>query len=240
MGTILIHGDCLVAMKSIPDASIDLVCTDPPYKLTSRGSSGTMGGYWTNEQTRKGKIFENNDIDIQDYINELYRVLKDKTHCYIMCNQVNLPHFLQVISNSKFKYIKFLIWDKGNKICGRYYMNCFEYIIMLRKGGERTINDCGTPDILSIPNHKTKGIDGKNIHDSEKPVALMQILIQNSSNEGDVVLDMFMGSGTTGLAAIKSNRDFIGIEVDEKYYQTAQQRIASYERNKTIQRGLFD
>lgn len=236
----LIHGDCLVAMKDIPDASIDLVCTDPPYKLTSRGGSGTMGGYWTNEQTRKGKIFENNDIEIEDYIHELYRVLKDKTHCYIMCNQVNLPHFLQVISESQFKYIKCLIWDKGNKICGRFYMNCFEYIIMLRKGGERPINDCGTPDILSIPNKKTKGVDGKNIHDSEKPVALMQTLIQNSSNEGDTVLDCFMGSGTTGLAAIKCNRNFIGIELDEKYYQTSQQRIASYERNKTIQRGLFD
>ena len=236
----LIHGDCLVAMKDIPDASIDLVCTDPPYKLTSRGGSGTMGGYWTNEQTRKGKIFENNDIEIEDYIHELYRVLKDKTHCYIMCNQVNLPHFLQVISESQFKYIKCLIWDKGNKICGRFYMNCFEYIIMLRKGGERPINDCGTPDILSIPNKKTKGVDGKNIHDSEKPVALMQTLIQNSSNEGDIVLDLFMGSGTTGIAAIKCNRNFIGIELDEKYYQTSQQRIASYERNKTIQRGLFD
>lgn len=236
----LIHGDCLVAMKDIPDASIDVVCTDPPYKLTSRGGSGTMGGYWTNEQTRKGKIFENNDIEIEDYIHELYRVLKDKTHCYIMCNQVNLPHFLQVISESQFKYIKCLIWDKGNKICGRFYMNCFEYIIMLRKGGERPINDCGTPDILSIPNKKTKGVDGKNIHNSEKPVALMQTLIQNSSNEGDIVLDPFMGSGTTGLAAIKCNRNFIGIELDEKYYQTSQQRIASYERNKTIQRGLFD
>ena len=236
----LIHGDCLVAMKDIPDASIDLICTDPPYKLTSRGSGGTMSGYWTNELTKKGKIFENNDIEIEDYIHELYRVLKDKPHCYIMCNQVNLPHFLQVISDSKFKYVKCLIWDKGNKICGRFYMNCFEYIIMLRKGGERPINDCGTPDILSIPNKKTKGVDGKNIHDSEKPIALMQILIQNSSNEGDIVLDPFMGSGTTGLAAIKCNRKFIGIELDEKYYQTSQQRIASYERNKTLQRGLFD
>lgn len=227
MHTTLIHGDCLVAMKDIPDASIDLICTDPPYKLTSRGGSGTMSGYWTNELTKKGKIFENNDIDIKDYIHELYRVLKDKTHCYIMCNQVNLPHFLQVISESQFKYIKCLIWDKGNKICGRFYMNCFEYIIMLRKGGERPINDCGTPDILSIPNKKTKGVDGKNIHDSEKPVALMQILIQNSSNEGDVVLDMFMGSGTTGLAAIKLNRDFIGIELNEEYFKIAQQRIAN-------------
>lgn len=230
----LIHGDCLVAMKDIPDASIDLICTDPPYKLTSRGSSGTMSGYWTNELTKKGKIFENNDIDIEDYIHELYRVLKDNTHCYIMCNQVNLPHFLQVISNSKFKYIKCLIWDKGNKICGRYYMNCFEYIIMLRKGGERTINDCGTPDILSIPNHKTKGADGKNIHDSEKPVALMQILIQNSSNEGDVVLDMFMGSVSTGVACVNTNRNFIGIELNEKYFKIAEKRIKEARQQLTL------
>ena len=230
----LIKGDCLVAMKDIPDASIDLICTDPPYRVTPKGCAGTMSGYWTNERTNKGKIFENNDIEIEDYIHELYRVLKDKTHCYIMCNQVNLPHFLQVISDSKFKYVKCLIWDKGNKICGRFYMNCFEYIIMLRKGGERPINDCGTPDILSIPNKKTKGVDGKNIHDSEKPIALMQILIQNSSNEGDIVLDPFMGSGITGLAAIKCNRNFIGIELNEEYYNIAKQRIENEINNPKL------
>jgi site-specific DNA-methyltransferase (adenine-specific) len=230
----LIKGDCLIEMKNIPDESIDLICTDPPYRVTPKGCAGTMSGYWTNERTNKGKIFENNDIDIQDYIHELYRVLKEKTHCYIMCNQVNLPLFLQVISESKFKFIKCLIWDKGNKICGRFYMNCFEYIIMLRKGGERPINNCGTPDILSVPNKKTKSSNGKNIHDSEKPIALMQILIQNSSNEGDIVLDLFMGSGTTGLAAIKSNRDFIGIELDEEYFAIAEKRIKEARQQLTL------
>ena len=229
---LLIKDDCLATMKDIPDASIDLICTDPPYKITSRGSSGTMSGYWANELTKRGKIFENNDIDIEDYIHELYRVLKDNTHCYIMCNQVNLPHFLQAINDSKFKYIKCLIWDKGNKICGRYYMNCFEYIIMLRKGGERTINDCSTPDILSIPNKKTKRADGKNIHNSEKPVALMQILIQNSSNEGDIVLDPFMGSGSTGVACINTKRNFIGIEIDDEYFNIAEKRIKEVRENR--------
>lgn len=230
----LIHGDCLIEMQNIPDASIDLICTDPPYRVTPKGCAGTMSGYWTNTQTNKGKIFEHNDIDIEDYIHELYRVLKDRTHCYIMCNQVNLPHFLQVISNSKFKYVKCLIWDKGNKICGRFYMNCFEYIIMLRKGGERPINGCGTPDILSVPNKKTKGLDGKNIHDSEKPIDLMQLLIENSTNKGDVVLDMFMGSGSTGVACVNTRRNFIGIELDEEYFAIAEKRIKEAQQQLTF------
>lgn len=234
------QGDCLVAMRDIPDASIDLICTDPPYRVTPKGCAGSMSGYWTNTQTNKGKIFENNDIDIQDYIHELYRVLKDKTHCYIMCNQVNLPHFLQVISESKFKFIKCLIWDKGNKICGRFYMNCFEYIIMLRKGGERPINKCGTPDILSVPNKKTKGLDGNNIHDSEKPVRLMELLIENSTNEEEAVLEPFLGSGTTAIACKNLNRRCIGIEIDETYYNIAKKRIEEYEKYRVNQRGLFD
>lgn len=221
----LIHGDCLVEMKNIPDKSIDLIVTDPPYRLTSRGSSGTMSGYWASSLSKQGKVFENNDIDIEEYLPEFYRVLKDGTHCYIMTNQSNLPHFLNVISKSSFKFIKCLIWDKCNKICGRYYMNCFEYIIMLRKGRERTINDCGQGDILRVPNKKTKRNDGKNIHDSEKPITLMEILISNSSNEGDCILEPFMGSGSTGVACINTKRDFIGIELNEEYFKIAEERI---------------
>lgn len=221
----LIHGDCLVEMKNIPDKSIDLIVTDPPYRLTSRGSSGTMSGYWASSLSKQGRVFENNDIDIEEYLPEFYRVLKDGTHCYIMTNQSNLPHFLDVISKSSFKFIKCLIWDKCNKICGRYYMNCFEYIIMLRKGRERTINDCGQGDILRVPNKKTKRNDGKNIHDSEKPITLMEILISNSSNEGDCILEPFMGSGSTGVACINTKRDFIGIELNEEYFKIAEERI---------------
>lgn len=230
----LIHGDCLVEMAKIADKSVDLVVTDPPYRVTSKGCSGTMSGYWAEERTNKGKIFDNNDIDIEEYIHELYRILKDGTHCYIMCNQVNLPHFLDVVGKSDFKYVKCLIWDKGNKICGRFYMNCFEYIIMLRKGRERQINLCGTPDILSIANKKTKDKDGRNIHDSEKPISLMEILIKNSSNEGEVVLDCFMGSGTTGVACSRLNRNFIGIEIDDNYFKIAQERVKRAQENLTL------
>lgn len=224
-GVKLYKGDCIEVMKQMPDNCIDLVVTDPPYKLTSRGSSGTMSGYWAEDKAKKGIVFDSNDTDINDYIGGLYRILKDGTHCYIMCNQLNLPHFLDVIGKSEFKYIKCLIWDKCNKICGRYYMNCFEYIIMLRKGRERTINDCGMPDILRVPNIKTLDKDGKNIHDSEKPIRLMEILIEQSTNEGDVVFEPFMGSGTTGIASVQSRRNFIGVEIDDKYFAIAEKRI---------------
>ena len=141
--------DCLEFMRELPNESIDLIATDPPYRLTSRGSSGTMSGYWTEDRTRKGKIFTHNDIDIKDYIGEFYRILKADSHCYIMCNNVNLPHFFDVISKSDFHFVKLLVWDKQTKICGRYYMGQIEHIFLLRKGKDKPINDCGTSDLLS-------------------------------------------------------------------------------------------
>lgn len=230
----LIYGDCLAEMHKIPDASIDLICTDPPYKLTSRGGSGTMSGYWATDKAKSGKVFNHNDIEIEDYLPEFYRLLKDGTHCYIMCNHLNLPHFIDVINKSEFKFIKCLIWDKQSKICGRYYMGQFEYIIMLRKGRERTINNCGTSDILSIPLKRNKDNNGNNIHDSEKPVSLMELLIENSSNEGEVVLKPFLGSGTTAIACKNLNRRCIGIEIDETYYNIAKKRVEQHKQQLTF------
>ena len=104
--------DCLEGMKRIPDGSVDLIATDPPYKLTSRGSKSTMSGYWATDIARKGKVFEHNDIEIEQYLPEFYRILKPDAHCYIMCNNLNLPHFFEVISKSKFHFVKLLVWDK--------------------------------------------------------------------------------------------------------------------------------
>lgn len=184
-----------------------------------------MGGYWKDDKAKKGVIFDNNSISCKDYLPEFYRVLKDKSICYVMCNNTNLKEMLNVGTAVGFNFVKCLIWEKGNKICGRYYMNCFEYIILFRKGGDRPINKCGTPDILKIPIKKLKGSDGKNLHDTEKPVDLNKILIDNSSNIGDLVMDPFMGIGSSGVAARELNRSFLGIEIDKKYFDIAQERI---------------
>ena len=108
---------------------------------------------------------------------------------------------------------------------GQYYMSQFEYILFFRKGKGIKINHCGTSDILNVKNTKTKNEYGKNLHDTEKPVELMEILIANSSKEGGVVFDPFMEIGTTGIACHNLNRSFVGVELDKTYFDIAKARI---------------
>lgn len=221
----IIQGDFRDLIVGIEDDSVDLVVTDPPYKTTSRGNAGNSGGMMQKKINMQGKVFTHNNIKPQEYIPELYRVLKEGSHCYIMTNHVNLQEMLNVATNCGFKFIKSLIWDKGNKIMGQYYMSQFEYVLFFRKGKGIKINNCGTSDILSVPNKKTKDENGKNIHDTEKPVELMKILIENSSKEGDLVFEPFLGVGSTLIAAQQTNRNGIGFELDEKYFEIAKERL---------------
>lgn len=219
------NGDCLELMKNIPDNSIDMILTDPPYKITARGNGGNSGGMFQKKEVNNGKVFKVNDLEIEDWLPEFYRVLKDRTHCYIMTNNKNITHYLSVINSSPFHFIKNLIWVKDNKIMGQTYMSQFEYVIMLRKGKHKRINDCGQSDVLQIPNKKMKNLEGKTIHDTEKPTKLNEILISNSTNEGEIVLDPFMGIGGCGVACANTNRNFIGMELDENYFEIAKERI---------------
>ena len=226
----LINGNCLDTLKNIPNESIDLIVTDPPYPTTSRGNAGNSGGMLQKDINKKGKVFTYNNINCKEYAPEFYRVLKDGSHCYVMTNHINLIDMLNTFTDVGFHFIKSLIWNKGNKIMGQYYMSQYEYILFFRKGKGKKINNCGTSDILSIPNKKTKDKDGKNIHDTEKPIELMEVLVNNSSQENELVLDPFMGVGSTGIACIKNNRNFIGMELDENYFDIAKSRIEEIEQ----------
>ena len=219
----LLHGDCLELMKDIPDESIDLVVTDPPYKTTSRGSSGGTGGILKEEINKRGKVFKHNDIEFNEWLPELYRVLKDTGHAYIMSNNKNLKNMLMEIENVGFNIYKTLIWAKNSPITNMYYMDSHEYIIFCRKGKAKRINNCGTKSVLNVDNPRNK------VHPTEKPVELMEVLITNSSQEGELVFDPFMGSGSTGVACKNLNRNFIGIELDETYFNIAKERIENHE-----------
>ena len=227
--TKLINGNCLDTLKNIPNESIDLIVTDPPYPTTSRGNAGNSGGMLQKDINKKGKVFTYNNINCKEYAPEFYRLLKDGSHCYVMTNHINLIDMLNTFTDVGFHFIKSLIWNKGNKIMGQYYMSQYEYILFFRKGKGKKINNCGTSDILSIPNKKTKDKDGKNIHDTEKPIELMEVLVNNSSQENELVLDPFMGVGSTGIACIKNNRNFIGIEIDENYFNIAKSRLEEFD-----------
>lgn len=185
-----------------------------------------MGGMMADKKTMKGKVFKFNDLDISNYLGEFYRVLKPNSHCYIFCNQKNIYHFMDVVNNqSKFKWFKNLIWLKDNKIANQYYMTQYEYILFLRKGKAKRINNCGTSKVLQFKNKKLKDDNHHVIHPTEKPVKLIKTLIENSSKENDIVLDPFVGIGSTPLACVGSKRKFIGTEIDKYFYDVACQRL---------------
>lgn len=227
----LYNDDCLKVMKDIPDESVDLCVTDCPYHIVSGGCtniprkdepSGIFNrrNTFTQANAKSGKLFDNNDIEFKDWLPELYRIMKNNTHVYIMVNARNLKDLQLEAEKVGFKFQNLLIWNKGNATPNRYYLNAYECILMLRKGNARNINNMGTKNILDV-----KNIRGNKTHPTEKPVELMKILIENSSDEGDTIIEPFMGTGSTGVACKELNRKFIGIEIDEKYFNIAKERI---------------
>ena len=108
----LYNVDCIELMKKMESESIDLIVTDPPYKTTKRGISKNTntGGLVRSELGKQGKIFKHNDVTIKEFVPELYRVLKEGSHCYIMTNHVNLQEMLNTCTESGFHFIKCLIF----------------------------------------------------------------------------------------------------------------------------------
>lgn len=232
--------DCLDILKKLPDKSVDLVCTDCPYHIISGDCTNiprkdeptgifNRRNAFTADTAKSGKLFKHNDIKFEDWLPEVYRVLKDDTHCYIMINARNLSELQTKAESVGFEFQQLLVWDKGNATPNRYYLNGCEFILMLRKGAARNINNMGYKNILSVPN-----IIGDKCHPTEKPVGLMEILIGNSTNEGDIVLEPFAGSGSTCIAAKNLGRNFIGIELDEEYCKVANDRLINNKYQQTL------
>lgn len=253
--------DCLDILKQLPDCSVDLVCTDCPYRICSGGCTtgiygneskqreyekdletgrmllkGTkhinLGGSVFNDDSkyvRAGTLFANNEIKFEDWLPEIYRVLKDNTHCYIMINGRNLAELQKQAEKVGFIYQNLLVWEKGNATPNKFYLNACEFILMLRKGGERWINNMGTKTILKVPNQI-----GDKPHPTAKPIELMEVLIANSTNENDIVLEPFAGGGATCIAAKKLKRRFIGVEIDPEYCEIANQRLAEEDRQQYL------
>ena len=203
---------------------VDLIVTDPPYKTTKRGNSGGTGGMLKDEKFIKGNGgFKNNDVNQKEWLSKCFKVLKDDKHIYVMTNNKNLSQTLIDVDEVGFKIFKTLIWAKDNCITNMWYMDSHEYIIFARKGKAKKINNCGDRSVFNVPNVKGKS------HPSEKPIELFEKLVLNSSDENDIVLDPFMGVGTLPIACKNYNRNYIGIELDEKYFNIAEQRIKETE-----------
>ncbi len=213
--------------------------TDPKGVL-SRGrrivvaDGSNIGARWIKKggeipcAVRDGKMFEHNEIKFEEWLPEVYRILKPRTHCYIMINSRNLKELQTKAEDVGFSFQNLLAWDKGNVTPNQYYMQGLEFILMLSKRPAKPINNRGSKTLISIKNVKNKK------HPTEKPVELMRHLVGNSSTIGDVVVDPFMGVGSTILACDDLNRAGIGIEIDEEFYNISVERMTTTKQESFI------
>ena len=208
----LIQGDCLEVMKDIPDGSVDMVLTDPPYGISFQSNY---------RKDKHNPIKNDNNLNwINDFVDEIYRVSKDNTASYVFCSWHHVDVF-KVALQRKFKIKNLLIWEKNNTGMGDLkgdFAPKVEMIFLLHKG-RSLIRGSRDANIFKFSKTHNKH------HPTEKPLDLNEYLISKFSDEGETILDPFMGSGTTGVAAKNLNRDFIGIELDETYFNIAKERI---------------
>jgi site-specific DNA-methyltransferase (adenine-specific) len=229
----------------IPDNSVDLILTDPPYeslrkwedlRMNNRMGLGQKGTKTYNPDKFFDTIYNS---ELPSLLKQLYRVLKPQRHAYIMCDFETLfLLYRSIIDENIFppvgyagKVLSFkpLIWDKIRPGMGYTYRATYEFILMLWKGKKRQLADYSIQDILRfkrIPPTRA-------IVPTQKPVELFEVLIKQSTKEKELVLDLFMGSGTTAIAASKNNRNWIGCEKSESNFKKAKKRIQ--EESKVIE-----
>lgn len=211
---LLYKGDCLEIMKNIPDGSVDLILTDPPYGMS----------FQSNYREQKHKKILNDDSLhwLSAFINELYRVMKNNTAGYMFCSFHKIDIF-KIEIEKRFKLKNILIWEKNNTSMGDLkgdFAPKIEFVFFFHKG-RSLIRGKRDPNIFKFKRTQNEK------HPTEKPVDLCEYLVTKFSDENQIVLDPFMGSGTTGVACKKCKRRFFGIEADRDHFNTSKERIAS-------------
>ncbi len=237
----IICGDCLEIMKWIPDKSVNLVLTDPPYghnnnnngDLISRWEAALGKGDYIPERDNRpiandGK--EANEI-FEKFIQEVSRILTEDGCCCCCCGGGGPDPMFARWSLIMDKYLSFkqmIVWDKGPMGMGWKYRRSYETILVASKKDKMAWYD-NSKKIENIirPGYKgiRKIIPSKDQHPTQKPVNLMKHFIELHTKEGDIVIDPFLGSGTTAVACLSLNRHFIGIELSPEYCEVAKRRI---------------
>ncbi|MDX9690522.1 MAG: site-specific DNA-methyltransferase [Alphaproteobacteria bacterium] len=222
---------CGDALDILPEINgVDLCVTDPPYMLTSGGrTEGGLHERIGGEYDNSGNFFEGDCPEWRDFMPLIYACLREDAHAYVMADSKNQFEMQRSALEAGFRFHNLLYWDKGTCTPNRWYMKNAEYVGFFFKGKGFAINDCSSKQGLYVPQ-----ID-QTAHPTEKPALLMRHYITNSSKAGECVIDPFMGSGTTGVAAIRAGRRFIGIERDPRWFDVAQERIEQAANNSLHQ-----
>jgi site-specific DNA-methyltransferase (adenine-specific) len=223
----LMLGDCLERMKEIESGSVDMILTDPPYELSKSKGGGMMGkgGRKFMEEVNDADMV--NGIDISLFLNKCLALFSNKQQfCGVFtCSNKQLIDYITWAESKKLQY-GVGVWNKTNPapLCNHKYLGDVEYWIYIKGNKSKILGSYQSKSMVYTSKVNKKDKDKFN-HPTCKPIELMEKFIINHTNEGSVVFDPFMGSGSTGVAAKNLNRNFIGVEMDEDYFNVAKKRI---------------
>jgi len=249
----ILCGDALELMRLIPDKAIDLVLCDPPYGHNNNNNNDMIA----NREAIYGGVNKVKKVPISEYrpiandgpeanelfkkcISEYARLLKPGACCCCCCGGGGGPdpQFARwsLWLDEKIPFKQMVVWDKGPMGMGHHYRRSYETVLVAQKAGAACKWYDTTNRIENIIRAHYKGIkkiipSGEQ-HPTTKPVNLMIHFIQLHTQENDLILDPFIGSGTTAIAAIRTNRRYIGIDIEQKYVDIANKRI-KYEKQQT-------
>ncbi|HEU5058077.1 MAG TPA: site-specific DNA-methyltransferase [Kofleriaceae bacterium] len=207
-------------LRSLPAGSVDLVITDPPYEsLEKHRAVGTT------TRLKHSKASSNDWFDIfpnerfPELFAEIHRVLRRDTHFYLFCDPETMFVAKPLAEAAGFRFWKPLIFDKVTIGMGYHYRARYECILFFEKG-KRKLADLGVADIITAPR-----IRGG--YPAEKPVAVSEVLVRQSSRDGELVVDPFVGSGSVGVAAVGQGRNFLGNDLCEEAVEVSRRRLVA-------------
>lgn len=221
----ILNMDCMAGLKDIPDRSVDLVLTDPPYDVGYEGK----GFFGKNRKRHFDRLATVSSKVRTDVLDECLRVLKNP-NMYIWCNKDQIYDYLDYFE-SRDVSMDLLTWHKTNPtpLVSNHYLTDTEYCLFFKKnaklyGDYHTLRKYWVTAVNSATTNKA-------LHPTIKPLDIFKTLVTNSTEGGGTVLDPYMGSGTTAVACKLTGRHYIGFEIDPEYYKVAIDRIENAGRN---------
>ena len=226
---------CFEFLPKIQNKSIDLILIDPPYEISR--PTNFLSGEETGKDTDRFRIsmdfgdWDKNFYGLEEVFKEGYRILKDGGTMICFYDLWKIETIKRYYDDNKFKQIRFIEWLKTNPVPINskinYLTNSREVAVLGVKKSKPTFHSSYDNGLYQYPICQDTG----RFHPTQKPLAFMKELIKKHSNEGDIVLDCFSGSGTIGVAALTTNRKFLGCEISPEYYAKYLERIKSLEES---------
>jgi len=217
----IIHGDCMDILQELPDGGVDLILTDPPYLVAAKGC-GLAGNREYLEKITEKELDEGFNLDA---LYELDRVCRN-TNLIIFCSKNQIRDYIDFAENNEYKW-QMICWHKTNPtpLTNNNYLPDTEYIFHIWQNRKLT------GDYKTKRKFYVQEVEKNNFkHPTVKPLNIVENLIINGSDVGDIVLDCFSGMATTAIGCHNLNRNFICIEKDEEYYEASIKRLEEHQR----------